>query len=353
MWRNPTPAGAPHRSGSTPSDDSRLALREVEAGPYTRPRMARKRVFQAVERSAPAKLRRARRSETPIVPTGESPRRKDPPLAHEPEQSLGATPLPRQRVSDQVFERLVSAILKGELKPGEPLATQRELATEFGVSPLLVRQAIHRLEELDLVRVRQGSTTIVLDPSESNDIRVLQHRVEAAAAEPTLVAAVLEVHLLGALPLLVLAERCITEAELQELSDLTDALSEDATPAETQRFMAAYWLLVAEATRNPYFQHQTRWWWSLSNDLRRRDIGVPLPTHAAMLRRDYQKITRALAARSGSTQAYLEALRQLLGWLDYMRNASAAGRAALARDQPAPGKRTRSRKATATTKAKR
>jgi DNA-binding FadR family transcriptional regulator len=307
--------------------------------------MARKRVSHAVERSASSAPRPARLSEARAVPTVGAPRRKNQTLVKVTEQSLGATPLARQRVSDQVFERLVSAILKGELKPGEPLATQRELATEFGVSPLLVRQAIHRLEELELVRVRQGSTTVVLDPNESRDIRVLQHRIEAAAAEPTLVAAVLEVHVLGALPLLVLAERCITDAELEELSQLTDALSEDATAAEVQRFMGAYWLAVAEATRNPYFQHQTRWWWGLSDELRGRDIGVPLPSHAAMVRRDYQKITRALIARTGSTQAFLEATRQLLGWLDYMRAASAAGRAATARNQaPAKKPKTRLRK---------
>src|SRR4051812_13408549 len=69
---------------------------------------------------------------------------------------------PRMRVADRVFEALLGAILRGELEPGEPVPTQRALSREFGVSPLVVRQAIHRLEELELVRVRQGSPTIVL-----------------------------------------------------------------------------------------------------------------------------------------------------------------------------------------------
>ena len=79
-------------------------------------------------------------------------------------------PPARLRVADHVFETLARAILNGELTPGEPLATQRDLAQQFNISALVVRQAIHRLEDLGLVRVKQGSTTIVLDPNQSADI---------------------------------------------------------------------------------------------------------------------------------------------------------------------------------------
>ena len=90
----------------------------------------------------------------------------------------------RQRVADHVFDSLARAILNGELKPDEPLATQRDLAKQFNVSALVVRQAIHRLEDLGLVRVRQGSATIVLDPNESTDIRLIQLQMELAEPGP-------------------------------------------------------------------------------------------------------------------------------------------------------------------------
>jgi DNA-binding FadR family transcriptional regulator len=46
-----------------------------------------------------------------------------------------------------VFESLSRAILSGELAPGTILTTQRKLSSQFGVSPLVVRQATHRLED--------------------------------------------------------------------------------------------------------------------------------------------------------------------------------------------------------------
>ncbi len=40
------------------------------------------------------------------------------------------------------------------------------------LSRVLVREAIHRLKDLGLVRVKQGGLTIVLDPDEAIDPRV-------------------------------------------------------------------------------------------------------------------------------------------------------------------------------------
>src|SRR5690349_12545600 len=122
----------------------------------------------------------------------------------------GAPPL-RQRVADHVFDSLARAILNGELKPDEPLATQRDLAKQFGVSALVVRQAIHRLEDLGLVRVRQGSATIVLDPNESTDIRLIQLRMELSEPGPLMSTAAIENQSLFMVPILILAERRITD----------------------------------------------------------------------------------------------------------------------------------------------
>ena len=123
-------------------------------------------------------------------------------------------PPQRQRVAVHVFEALVRGILAGDLKPGEPLDTQRDLARQFNVSALIVRQAIHRLEDVGLVRVRQGSTTIVLDPNESTDIRLIQLRIELSEPGPKLATAAIENQALFVIPLLALAERQIGRAHV-------------------------------------------------------------------------------------------------------------------------------------------
>jgi GntR family transcriptional repressor for pyruvate dehydrogenase complex len=90
---------------------------------------------------------------------------------------LGA-PIERQHASDQVFREIASAILRRELAPGSPLPPERELSERFGVSRIVVREAIHRLKEYELVRVRQGSPTVVLDPDEATDIRLFSLEIE-------------------------------------------------------------------------------------------------------------------------------------------------------------------------------
>ncbi|MCC6580208.1 MAG: GntR family transcriptional regulator [Phycisphaeraceae bacterium] len=64
-----------------------------------------------------------------------------------------------------VFADLRNAILRGELEHGQKIASLRELALQYGISPNAVRAAISRLERLRLVSRRRGSGTFVLSPS--------------------------------------------------------------------------------------------------------------------------------------------------------------------------------------------
>ncbi|MFI5309377.1 MAG: FadR/GntR family transcriptional regulator [Polyangiales bacterium] len=229
-----------------------------------------------------------------------------------------AEPPVRQRVADQVFESLARGILNDELKPGEPLATQRDLAKQFNVSALVVRQAIHRLEDLGLVRVRQGSTTIVLDPNESTDIRLIQLRMEISEPGPALATAALENQLLFMLPLLVLAERRITEQELGVLRYITERLGEQPDAEATVRFRLEYWRQIAKATQNTLFQQQVRWWSTMIGELERRGRSLRAPSSPLVLA-FFRKLNEALAKHEGTVQLYLDTFRPVLEWLDGQR----------------------------------
>ncbi len=235
-------------------------------------------------------------------------------------------PPTRQRVADHVFESLARAILTHEIKPGEPVPTQRDLAQQFNVSALVVRQAIHRLEDLGLVRVRQGSATIVLDPHESSDIRLIQLQMELAEPGAPLALAAWENQSLFLVTLLALAERRITEEELAVLRELVRTSGNAQTPAEVQRFRMEFWGLIATSTRNPLFQQQVRWWSALAAEISKR--GGP-PRYPAF-RSDnglHERLVAALAARQGSVQIYLDGIRPLLDWIDAARDkAKKAGR---------------------------
>lgn len=229
---------------------------------------------------------------------------------HEP--VFQVAPAHRSRVADQVFEALLRAILRGELKPGEAVPTQRALSVQFGVSPLVVRQAIHRLEELQLVRVRQGSTTIVLDPNDACDVRLIELQLAVATPGDALALAGIENRTLSALPLIVLAERRIRDATLDEIDAELAKLSDAPSRQEILEFQGVFWLKIAEAGCNPLLRHQLRWWIRTVRGLRTRDaIGLPAGDVSF-----YRELAAALRRRSGAVELFLERVKKVCDSLE-------------------------------------
>ncbi len=61
-------------------------------------------------------------------------------------------------MSEEVLDQLREAILAGRFKPGDKLPSERELTQDFGVSRVVVREAIRALELTGFVTLRQGPT---------------------------------------------------------------------------------------------------------------------------------------------------------------------------------------------------
>ncbi|MDD3847554.1 MAG: FadR/GntR family transcriptional regulator [Syntrophorhabdaceae bacterium] len=68
------------------------------------------------------------------------------------------TPIRPLRVSNEVTEQLKQSILLGHFKPGDKLPSERELAEEFQVSRVAIREALRALENAGFVITRQGTT---------------------------------------------------------------------------------------------------------------------------------------------------------------------------------------------------
>jgi GntR family transcriptional repressor for pyruvate dehydrogenase complex len=60
------------------------------------------------------------------------------------------------RASDEIVAQLRQAIFDGNLRPGDPLGSEGELAARFGVSRLSVREAMRTLEANGLIEMRLG-----------------------------------------------------------------------------------------------------------------------------------------------------------------------------------------------------
>ncbi|HET8529134.1 MAG TPA: FCD domain-containing protein [Gaiellaceae bacterium] len=63
--------------------------------------------------------------------------------------------------SRAVRDGLLAAIKRGELKPGDPIPSERRLGETFGVSRVSVREALRSLEAMSLVEVHHGRGAFV------------------------------------------------------------------------------------------------------------------------------------------------------------------------------------------------
>src|SRR6478736_3860754 len=66
-------------------------------------------------------------------------------------------PVSVARASSAIAEQIRTAILTGRVKAGDRLSPERELAEQFGVSRVTVRDALRSLEAMGLIEVKVGA----------------------------------------------------------------------------------------------------------------------------------------------------------------------------------------------------
>src|SRR2546430_17659508 len=86
-------------------------------------------------------------------------------------------PVGKQRVAEEIVEQLRGLILKGSYTPGQKLPPERRLAEELGVNRASLREAIKSLEQMGLVKTRQGDGTRVLDFMQTAGVELGSHLI--------------------------------------------------------------------------------------------------------------------------------------------------------------------------------
>lgn len=67
----------------------------------------------------------------------------------------------RRKLSDQVFDRLRDLIASGEIPPGDPLPSERDLMERFGVGRPAVREALQHMHTMGLITISHGERSRV------------------------------------------------------------------------------------------------------------------------------------------------------------------------------------------------
>src|SRR6056297_1251633 len=66
-------------------------------------------------------------------------------------------------IYEQVIDEIKKQIARGEIRPGDKLPSQRELAKDIQVNPNTIQRAYREMELLDLVETKRGRGTFIKD----------------------------------------------------------------------------------------------------------------------------------------------------------------------------------------------
>ena len=142
-----------------------------------------------------------------------------------------------------IARKLQKGILDGRYALGERLPPERELAIHFGVSRSTLREALRRLEELNLLSRRIGSGTFV-NYSSVPDVYAMAQRISPLELIETREG--IEPHLVR------LAAINATGEDLRRLGEILEQV--EAASSDLEAFSTAdqqFHLQLAECTRNP------------------------------------------------------------------------------------------------------
>jgi DNA-binding FadR family transcriptional regulator len=211
----------------------------------------------------------------------------------------------RVHAADTVFEQLAASILRGDFAPGGALPPERVLGEQFGVSRIIVRQAVHRLADMGLVRSRAGGSTIVLDPAEARDPRVVElwYRLERPSARD--VRDFVERQIFEGYVVVHIAALRAPRARLEAIAALVDDfLARGAPEAELLPLETAFWTSLAEAGGNRLYVFEVRWWYRLLAEQPRahRRLSSTALVRASFLR----DLARRLVEGADAPRFYLE-----------------------------------------------
>ncbi len=222
---------------------------------------------------------------------------------------------PRAHAADAVFEHLASAIIDGSLPPGSSLPPERELSERFGVSRLIVRQAVHRLADMGLVRARQGASTQVVHPNEARDLRVIELVYRLGQGSPRDIRELIERQFLHGYSLLSLAARRASKERIRSIAELAEDYANRGAPvSEMQAFEKTFFTRLAEATDNRFYILETGWWFKMTEG---REGRPPLFSDEQR-QTFYREIARRLVEDRDAARFYLDTLSPVLDMIGAM-----------------------------------
>lgn len=151
------------------------------------------------------------------------------------------------KVYDQVIDQIKNKIKSGELKKGDKLPSEREMAESIGVSRASIREALRALEVVGLVESRQGAGNYIRTDFENSlfePLSVMFMLQESSPKEMYDLRETLELQCAK------LAARNIEDNEIELLTVILDRMYVAESEKESLELDIKLHYLIARASRN-------------------------------------------------------------------------------------------------------
>ncbi len=211
----------------------------------------------------------------------------------EGERAVEIEPVKSTRIYEEIIRQIRTLIAEGQLKSGDRLPAERDLAEKFRVSRASLREALRALESMGLIEIRAGEGTYVKEVSVEALIEPLALVI---FTQREAVAELFEARKILEPPIAALAARRASREEIQEMEHILDEQAKEIAAGKTGvRQDAAFHTAIARAAHNRAISRIVATLMDLLVESREESLhmtGRPQRSHE-----DHRRILSALQAR--------------------------------------------------------
>jgi GntR family transcriptional repressor for pyruvate dehydrogenase complex len=162
-------------------------------------------------------------------------------------------PIQTERLYERIVNQIEQRIESGELKVGDQLPAERELAEQFAVSRTAVREAVKALRQKGLVEIRPGRGTFIANGTSDTIRSSLSMLMKMGATKGS--GNLVEVREILEPEIAALAATRITDEYIVAMQEAIKIMDTAVTNNDVNVFVEAdldFHLALAEGTQNPY-----------------------------------------------------------------------------------------------------
>lgn len=168
-------------------------------------------------------------------------------------------PITRQKLSDQVFDRLWEMIVSGDLKPGDTIPSERTLMEKFAVGRPAVREALQALANKGVITISHGERSRVNELSANIALNQVDDVAKLLlSAQPSNLEHLKQVRKILEAGTVRIAAESRNDDDMRHLRQLIDKQRGQLnTPKGFIETDIAFHTAIANASRNPLLQAVT------------------------------------------------------------------------------------------------